>query len=177
MNYRKQCTPWGQPLLPEAEFRLYAICSRFPQNLAAAGIWRPLQDGVYECHRGTDVIRVVVANDLPRTDNNAVLHLLSAAPDQIRFGATHYQRRSAVTSTLIDEILKGYQQEGLDMPYTLEDFRRDYVKKHLKDLTLEERLEGLSPAERVQGLSPDEIEELLQRSKQAATKLKPKKKK
>lgn len=30
------------------------------------------------------------------------------------------------------------------MPYTMEDFRRDYVKEHLKDLTVEEILEGMS---------------------------------
>jgi len=30
------------------------------------------------------------------------------------------------------------------MPYTMEDFRRDYAKEHLKDLTPDERLEGLS---------------------------------
>ncbi len=119
----------------------------------------------------------VVANDLPRTDNNAVLHLLSAAPDQIRFGATHYQRRSAVTSTLLDEIFEGYQREGLTMPYTLDDFRHDYLKKHIKELTLQERLAGLSPDERLQGLSPEEIEELLRRSKGVSTTKKPKKKK
>jgi hypothetical protein len=31
------------------------------------------------------------------------------------------------------------------MPYTMQDFRRDYVKEHLKDLTVEERLRGVPP--------------------------------
>src|SRR5438128_11744090 len=60
VNYRKQCGPARESLLPEAEFRLYAVCSRFPHNLARAVAWRPLQDGVYECRRGTDAIQVVV---------------------------------------------------------------------------------------------------------------------
>jgi hypothetical protein len=43
------------------------------------------------------------------------------------------------------------------MPSTREDFRRDYVKEHLKDLTPEERLAGLSLKERLAGLSPAQI--------------------
>ena len=69
------------------------------------------------------------------------------------------------------------------MAYTMADFRRDYVKEHLKDLTPEEirealspeellrglspeeRLRGLSPEERLKGLSPEEIAALLKRFK------------
>jgi hypothetical protein len=82
---------------------------------------------------------------LPRTENNALLHLLSASPDQIQYGVSNYQQHSADTSTLLGQLFEGYEREGLTMPYTMEDFRRDYVKEHLKDLTPDERLEGLSP--------------------------------
>ncbi len=60
------------------------------------------------------------------------------------------------------------------MPYTMEDFRRDYAKEHLKDLTLDERLEGLSAKEllqrfsleeRLEGLSPEQIENYFQHRK------------
>src|SRR5881398_2190671 len=34
VNYRKQCLPPYQPLLSERDFRLYAVCSRYPHNLA-----------------------------------------------------------------------------------------------------------------------------------------------
>src|SRR5690349_11038005 len=33
VNYRKQVSPSLQRLLPEEEFRLYAVCARFPHNL------------------------------------------------------------------------------------------------------------------------------------------------
>ena len=46
------------------------------------------------------------------------------------------------------------------MPYTMQDFRRDYVKEHLKDLTVEERLQGV-PAEK--------IEKYLERRKKPAS--------
>jgi ribosomal protein L29 len=51
------------------------------------------------------------------------------------------------------------------MPYTIADFRRDYVKEHLRDLTPEERLEGLAPEERLKGLSAEEIERYLKELK------------
>jgi hypothetical protein len=49
------------------------------------------------------------------------------------------------------------------MPYIMADFRRDYVKEHLQELSPEERLEGLSLEERLKGLSVGEIEECLRR--------------
>jgi hypothetical protein len=186
VNYRKQASPSLKALLPEADFRLYAVCSRYPQNLAGTVALAAVQPGVYDCRRGTDVIRVIVAQDLPRTANNALLHLLSAAPDQVRYGAEHYQQHSTDTSTLLGQLFEGYDREGLAMPYTMEDFRRDYVKEHLKDLTLRERLEGLSPQERLKGLSPEErlaglspeqIERLLRRHREQRPAPKRKKKK
>src|SRR4029077_1353506 len=118
----------------------YAVCSRYPHNLAGAVELSSVQAGVYDCRRGTHVIRIIVAHELPQTANNALLHLLSASSDQVRYGVEHYQQRSADTSTLLGQLFEGYEREGLAMPYTMEDFRRDYVKEHLKDLTLQERL-------------------------------------
>ena len=50
------------------------------------------------------------------------------------------------------------------MPYTMEDFRRGYVREHLKDLTPEEILASLSVEQRVawlkerlKGLTIDQI--------------------
>src|SRR5262249_36657429 len=110
------------------------------------------------------------------TKNNALLHLLSASPDQVRYGAQHYQQHSADTSTLLGKLFEGYEREGLTMPYTMQDFRRDYVKEHLEKLTLEERLEGLSLEELLQRFSPDQIEQYLRQRKQGKTEPKRKKK-
>ena len=111
------------------------------------------------------MIRIIVAHELPRTDNNAILHLLSASPEQVRYGVEHYEQHSPDTSSLLSQLFEGYKREGLAMPYTMQDFRRDYVKEHLKDLTFEELLQGLPlekwlrdlpPEERLRGLSPEE---------------------
>jgi hypothetical protein len=166
VNYLKQVSPTMQDLLPEAMFRLYAVSARYPRDLARQVPWAELQPGVYECRRGTDVFRILVAGELPRSENNALLHLFSAAPEQAQFGAAHYKLRTDDSSTLLGRLFAMYRKEGLDMPYTMEDFRRDYVREHLKDLTPEEllaavpvekRVAGLSPEERLKNLTPEEL--------------------
>lgn len=73
---------------------------------------------------------------LPDTEHNAVLHLLSATPAKVQYGASHYQQHSAETSTLLERLIKGYQREGVAMPYTMEDFRREYLEDGFEEMTL-----------------------------------------
>jgi hypothetical protein len=160
VNYRKQVSPSLTQLLPETDFRLYAVCARFPSNLAEQVPWQELQPGVYECRWGTDLIRVLVLSRLPASAANAALHLFSFVPALVQYGQAHYQVRSPDTSTLLYRLLDAYRQEGLLMPYTMEDFRRDFRKQFLDELTPEERkqiLHRLPPEERLEGLAPDEI--------------------
>jgi len=196
VNYRKQVSPSFKKLLPEEEFRLYAVSSRFPRELAGATEWKLLQKGVFEYRRGSDLIRVVVLGQVPDLEHNAVLHLLSALPDKIRYGVSQYRQRSSETSSLLDQLFEGYQQEGVTMPYTMEDFRREYMEDRFEELTPEARLklfEKLAPQEqqkllknlinnlpiqvRLKGLSPEEIEGYLRTFKKEAVSPKPKKKK
>ena len=149
----------------------------------------PLEEliaGVYQCRRGTDVIRVLVAGQLPQTEENAPLHLFSGAKEQVKYGMQHYRRRSADVSSLFLQLLTDYQQEGLSMSYTMEDFRRDFARMSFKELTPEERrlaLASLSEEQRQQmladlstkekqellaGLSVEEIEQYLKRRKKGS---------
>jgi hypothetical protein len=172
VNYRKQVSPSLEQLLPEEQFRLFAVSARYPHNLAGQVAWAPVQPGVFDCRRGTDRIRVLVLGQLPRSEHNAMLHLFSASQEQVRYGAEHYRPRSDETSTLLHRLFEQYRKEGVQMPYTMEDFRRDYVKEHLKDLSPEERLEGLPPEEllkrlsleeRLKGLSAEQLKAFLER--------------
>jgi hypothetical protein len=83
VNYRKQVSPRGRPV-PEDPFRMVAVCARQPRDLLASVPPAPLRPGVYICRRGTDAIRLVVAAELPREERNALLHLFSAAPEQVQ---------------------------------------------------------------------------------------------
>jgi hypothetical protein len=156
VNYRKQWTPWREPKLPETEFQLYGVCSRFPQNLANQLKLETVQQGVYECQRGTDRFRIIVAGQMPQEPHNAILHLFSA-------GIDHYEQRSHDASALMRRLFGNYKGEGIAMSYTMDDFRRDDAKKNFKLLTPEERreaLRSLAPEERrkfIQGLPPEEL--------------------
>ena len=84
----------------------------------------------------------------------------------------------------------GYRSEGTAMPYTMADFRRDYILEHFPELSREDRLEilrklppevllkGLSPEERMEGLSREVLESYLQklRARQPAPQRKPRRK-
>jgi hypothetical protein len=155
VNYRKQVSPAQGPLLPEGDFRLYAVCSRYPHNLASEAGLHEVRSGVYDSRRGSDVIRVIVIGQLPRTEPNAMLHLLSGTLDAFGYGAMHYRQRSVESSTLLDQLVSGYRGEGTAMSYTMADFRRDYIIEHFPELTPEELRKA------VQKLSPEARRELL----------------
>jgi hypothetical protein len=174
--YRKAVSPSPSELLSEGHFRLFAVCARRPQNLPRGVPWQECGPGVYDCTWGTDTVRVVVAGELPREAHNAPLHLFSASPDLVRFGGGRYQRRSETTSQLLELLFGRFCGEGVIMPYTMEDFKRDYVKEHLlklpregredvlRALPVEERLAGLAAEERLAGLPLEEIRRYLDRA-------------
>jgi hypothetical protein len=84
-----------------------------------------------------------------------LLHLVSAAQEQVQYGVEHYRTHSADISTIVNDLFKEHTVEGLDMPYTIEDYKRERaqglwpspearkaVAKLLKQFTTEELLEG-----------------------------------
>jgi hypothetical protein len=75
VNYRKQFSPSMQELLPESDFHLLAVCARYPKHLAQEVVLTPVQDGVYEVRVLTLTLRIVVVNQLPLAEHNAMLHL------------------------------------------------------------------------------------------------------
>jgi hypothetical protein len=170
VNYRKQASHARKELLPEREFRLFGICARHPQQLLEVVAHQEVQEGVYDCRRGTDVIRLIVARDLPKKEENALLHLFSAAQEQVRYGAEHYDLQNPQTSTIVNQLFGQYRKEGLAMPYTMEDFRREVALEYLEQLTPEERLRGLTLRQRLSGATPKEILQQLSDAEKAQIK-------
>jgi hypothetical protein len=153
--YRKLVSRSTADLLPEDHFGLYAVCARLPHNLSGQVPWQQRHAGVYDCQWGTDTICVIVAGELSREPHNAPLHLFSASPELVGFGGRTYRRRSEDTSALLNQLLDRLGKEGLTMAYTMEDFRRDFVKEHFPELTAEEKRRLLS------SLPPEEQQEVL----------------
>ena len=130
-----------------------------------------------KCQWAADTIRVVVAGELPREPHNAPLHLFSASPDLVGFGGRAYQRHSENTSGLLVQLFEGLEAEGFPMPYTMEDFQRQFVMEHFAKLSRKDRedlikslppedredvIKSLPPQERLAGLSPEEQVEVFQ---------------
>jgi hypothetical protein len=157
VNYRKQVSPSMQELLPESDFRLFAVSVRFPQGLAQQVEMTRLQDGVYEVRHFTGKLRVIVVHQLPLAEHNAMLHLFSARGDLLRYGAEHYRVRSEETSTLLLQLFTRYRLEVTTMPDLLEQFTRETIDDLLRKLPVQARLKGLSVEERLEGLSVDEL--------------------
>jgi hypothetical protein len=192
--YRKLVSPSPSDLLPEEQFGLYAVAARLPQNLSGQVPWQEVQAGVYDCRWGTDTVRVVVAGELPQEAHNAPLHLFSARPPLIEFGGRTYGYHSKETSLLLTQLFRGFQTEGVNMPFTMEDFKRQFAREEFQRLTPEQRqealqaltpkarqelLESLPPEERLAGLSAEEIQRYLDRlsSRRSASPRTPRRKK
>ncbi|MBI3948377.1 MAG: hypothetical protein HY321_20850 [Armatimonadetes bacterium] len=155
VNYRKQAGSEGSGLLPHERFGLYAVSTRFPQKLSEQVVLDGQQPGVYSVRWGTHRVAVLVLSEMPPEERNAVWLMFSAVRDKVVAGAAWYCSRTGDMSTLMNGLFERYQLEGV-MPYTWEDFRRDYAREHLDRLTPEERLRGLPPEERLRGLPPEE---------------------
>jgi hypothetical protein len=112
VNYRKQSSPSLDELRPENEYRLYAVCARYPQNLAQQMQMLPLQEGVYEVHGLGLRIRIIVLSQLPAVEHNAMLLLFSAKFELLRYGQAHYRPYSKDTSTLLLDLFKAYNEEA-----------------------------------------------------------------
>ena len=158
VNYRKQASPSMRDLLPEADFRLFAVSVRFPQALSRLATLTPVQPGVYDVRHFSGRLRLVVVHELPHQEHNALLHMFSARMDLLRYGTAHYRPRSEETSTLLRELFEKYRLEGAIMPDSLEQLKQfveESKKRFLKELPAEERVKGLSPDELLAAMSPE----------------------
>jgi hypothetical protein len=70
----------------------------------------------------------------------------------------------------LNDLLGFYGLEGMAMPYTMEDYKRDAAERLLNELTPEQRMKGLRPEEllaqlsreqHMHGLSPEQLLSLL----------------
>lgn len=173
VNYRKQSSPSLQELLPLENYQLFAVCARYPQQLAQQAALTRVREGVYEVQGLGLRIRVIVTGQLPLEEHNAMLHLFSAREELLRYAQAHYRPHSRDTSSLLYQLFKAYGEETT-MPDKLKEFVRQTIDEILastppdellKRVTAEERLKGLSAEEVVRALPPETLKALAQQLK------------
>lgn len=190
VNYRKQCSPSLEKLLPVEDFGLYAVGTRHPEKLEAETELELVKEGVYDIHWGSRQVRIIVLGEVPKIERNALWLLFSGILENVQYGVSNYHWRRNDVSTVMNDLFAFYQVEGLAMPYTVEDYKRDLKERALalltpdelferlsledllkrlppeellKQLPPEERLKGLPPEERLKGLTREQIEAYLKK--------------
>jgi hypothetical protein len=73
----------------------------------------------------------------------------------------------------VNQLFGAYRREGLTMPYTMEDFRREVALEYLPELTPEERLGGLTPKGVLEHVPAKEIKAYLARLQKRRAETKP----
>lgn len=184
VNYRKQISATTRQLLPSDEFRLYAVSTREPEKLAKEAALALLKSGVYEVQWGSKPIRIIVLSQVSEAQHNAPWKLFSGIAEHVQHATANYRWRRSDNSGIINQLFQHYEIEGMNMPYTWDDYYRDVTREHLDwlskeellaKLSVEDRLKGLPakellkrlPAEeRLKGLSPEKIEAYLKKLRQ-----------
>ena len=157
VNYRKQVSPDMNDLLAESEFQLFAVSTRFPQKLSQMLALQPLSAGVYDVPWCTDRVRLIVLSEIPEGTHNAVWRLFSAKPEAVMQAHSQYQLHQSDLSTIVRQLFEYYQQERMNMSYTVQDYQKDFVREHLNLLSTDEVLKRYSPDEVLKRYSPDEV--------------------
>ncbi len=163
VNYRKQISPSFDKLLPAEGFGLYAVCTRPPEKLEAEVAMEPVKEGVYDLRWGSRLIRLIVLSEVPPIARNALWLLFSGVAEKVHYGFSQYKSRQRALRPVLNNLFASYQLEGIAMPYTVEDFKREVKEELLASMTPEERLQGLPPEARLQGLPPEALLKRLNR--------------
>ncbi len=167
VNYRKQISPSMDKLLPESEFRLYGVSTRYPQKLSQRTTFSPVKQGVYDMPWGGQRLRLIVLSHIAEIERNAIWQLFSAEPHHVQYGASHYQWHIQQLSTIVQELYKKYRLEGIAMPYTANDYYLELTRANVNRLTPQERVKDLSPDDIMELLFSDEILEHISPEKKA----------
>jgi hypothetical protein len=97
-----------------------------------------------------------VLSEIAAAPRNALWRLFSAKREAVAHARGQYRPHQPDMSTVVQQLFENYQLERIDMPYTMQDFQRDYVREHLDLLSPDELLKRFTPDERLKGISLDE---------------------
>ena len=136
---------------------MYTVRTRFPRKLTVAKSFKNDRDGIFEVLWGSQNIRIIVLSQVPPEKRNALWELFSAVPEKVRYGAGQYRMRQPDGSTMFYQLYQQYQVEGIDMPYTWEDFQKDFKKEFLKGLTAEDLLKNFSKEDLLKNFSKEDL--------------------
>jgi hypothetical protein len=158
VNYRKQTSKSLSNLLPEEDYKLYGLTTHEPTQLMGKLKWKGVSQGVYDIECVGMNVRLIVLSKIPKSANNELWRLFSARAEVVEEAISHYQEiyLNSEHSVLMQQLYEFYLKEKLPMTYTLEQFKKDFVISHLREIPTEEVLKQYSPEE-IKQYSPKEL--------------------
>jgi hypothetical protein len=159
VNYRKQTSKSLSNLLPEEDYKLYGLTTHEPTQLMGKLKWKGVSQGVYDIECVGMNVRLIVLSKIPKSANNELWRLFSARAEVVEEAISHYQEiyLNSEHSVLMQQLYEFYLKEKLPMTYTLEQFKKDFVISHLREIPTEEVLKQYSPEEVLKQYSPKEV--------------------
>lgn len=152
-KYQETLQP--EPLEPHA-LSLVMVSARHPQALARKLPFTKQGQGIYTLQYGLTSIRLLVTSRLRMVPQNAPLLAVSGQPQRIAYAASILSEETDIARGMLSRALKQYKLEGLEMPYTLEDAKRELIDFYISEATPEELVKRLSPEQRLKGLPPEQ---------------------
>jgi hypothetical protein len=153
VNYRKAFAPRE----PVGEFGLYAVTTRRPRVLAGQVALEAVKPGVYRLPVVGRTVALIILREVEPCPRNALWEIFSFEAAKVFAGADTYRWRRDDHVPILEQIYQRYREVGISMAYTFEDFKREWTREKLAEMTPEERLRGLPPEERLRGLSPEDL--------------------
>ena len=163
VSYRKIVSPKPDQLLPESQFQIYAVCTHYPQKILGTEKKlgcdiKKIKAGVYEIDSAyVGSIIILVLSQMSQAEQNALWQLFSGNAEGFKYGDTHYQWHDPEDKSLLSQLYQLYLKSGVEMPYTFEEFHREYTMPFIQSLPTEVRLKGIPPEEVLKQFSPEEV--------------------
>jgi hypothetical protein len=95
---------------------------------------------------------------MPREKIAALWQMFNTKPDMIEYGLSEYKwKREDYRKLVFTELFMKYEEEGIKMSYTEQDFKRDVALDTIGFLTPEERLKGLQADQVLKNFGAEEL--------------------
>ena len=162
VSYRKIVSP-KKELLPESKFQVFAVSTIYPQKLLGSEKHfgkeiKKIKAGVYKISSPlVGSIIILVLSQMSQVQQNALWQLFSGNAEGFEYGDVHYKWHDPEDKSLLNQLYKLYLKEGVDMPYTFEEFHRDYTMPFIESLPTDLRLKGIPTEEVFKQFSKDEV--------------------
>ncbi len=143
----------------DEKLNMFALTTRQPATGTMAKLLKKTaKNALYQIDLVGFRVIVIVLSKAPKSKRNAIWNLFSGRPKLMQFGARNYRWKTRPILGIFKKLYQKFQLEGIEMPYTIEDFVKEYYSEEIKEMPQEERLKWIAEIpeeERLKGISEE----------------------